>query len=431
MKAYKILRVTHIFGKNNGVFFDSKNICAGDKNYKESIDAISRSSMDISNSLAIEIMKFGHNVETVYFDLKELQMLWAKENNFRVGNEDWVEQILLEQINKIKPDVIFFQKAMPLKKKTVVNLKKKFPFVRKIVFHTAYLGTTWGGLAVDHLLVGTPSLVHRYKKLGLKPRLFYHYFDPNVLINSKKTCSFFERKYDLTFVGCSGFNGGFLHADRYFFLKHLLDNTDIIMWVLEENNSKTNKKTIKQKLRKFIKSMLSKLPLNFFDLNFSKETWSALFLEIKHEKRFFNDGGNIPSVKLKDLYPLRCSDSVHGLDYYDVLAESKISFTKAGNNIYNPEDSKIGDIGALRLFEATGLGSCLVADTGPNMSDLFEEGKEIITYTSKEEAVEKIKYLLDNQKKISEIAEAGKQRTFRCHLAKNRGQEFNDMISSD
>ena len=111
MKKYRILRVTHIFGKKNSVFFDSKNICAGDKNYKESIDAISRSSMDISNSLAIEIMKFGHNVETVYFDLKELQMLWARENNFHVVNEDWVEQILLEQINKIKPDVIFFQKA--------------------------------------------------------------------------------------------------------------------------------------------------------------------------------------------------------------------------------------------------------------------------------------------------------------------------------
>ena len=113
------------------------------------------------------------------------------------------------------------------------------------------------------------------------------------------------------------------------------------------------------------------------------------------------------------------------------MAQSKISFTKACNNIFDGKISNRGDIGALRLFEATGLGSCLVADTGPNMSDLFEEGKEIITYTTKEDAVEKIKYLLDNQKKISEIAEAGKQRTFRCHLAKNRAQEFNDMISSD
>jgi spore maturation protein CgeB len=431
MKKYKILRITHIFGKNSGVFFDSKNICAGDKNYKESIGAISESSMDISNSLALEIMKFGHNVETVYFDLKELQMLWAKENNCHTGNEDWVEQILLEQINKIKPDIIFFQKAMPLKKKTIVNLKRKFPFIRKIVFHTAYLGTTWGGQAVDHLLVGTPSLVQRYKKLGLKPRLFYHYFDPNINTKLKKTLGFFERKYALTFVGCSGYGGGFLHANRYFFLKHLLENTDIMMWVLEENNSKTNKKTIKQKLREIIKVMVSKLPMHFFDLNFSNKNWSDLFLEIKHEKRFFNNGGNIPSLKLKDLHPLRCYDSVHGLDYYGVLAESKISFTKAGNNIYNPEDSKIGDIGALRLFEATGLGSCLVADTGANMSELFEEGKEIITYTTKEDAVEKIKYLLENKEKTNEIAEAGKQRTFRCHLAKNRAQEFNDMISSD
>jgi hypothetical protein len=261
--------------------------------------------------------------------------------------------------------------------------------------------------------------------------LFYHYFDPNIKTNFNRPCSFSERKYDITFVGSSGFGGGFLHADRYFFLKYLLENTNILMWILEDSNSGTSRLTIKQKLRKFIKTFAKKLPLYFLNLNLFNNALSDLFLEIKHEKSFFNKGGYLPSVKLKDLYPLRCFDSVHGLDYYNVLAESKLSFTKAGNNIYNPEDSKIGDIGALRLFEATGLGSCLVTDTGPNMSEIFEEGKEIITYTTKEDAAEKIKYLLDNQEKISEIAEAGKQRTFRCHLAINRAHEFNDIITSD
>ena len=40
---------------------------------------------------------------------------------------------------------------------------------------------------------------------------------------------------------------------------------------------------------------------------------------------------------------------------------------------------------------------------------MYEIDKEIITYKSKEEAQEKVNFLINNQDKLSEIARAGKQ----------------------
>ena len=47
--------------------------------------------------------------------------------------------------------------------------------------------------------------------------------------------------------------------------------------------------------------------------------------------------------------------------------------------------------GAIRLFESTGLGSCLLTDYKNNLTEFFSTD-EIITYRNNDEAVEKIKY---------------------------------------
>jgi spore maturation protein CgeB len=425
------MRITHIFGNNKYIPIKDNDYNSNTLRYKELIKIISESRMDISDSLADELANLKNNIETFYFDLKYLQMLWAKENGLKINDENWMEQILLEQINKVKPEVIFFQKFLPLKKNTLLNLKKKFHFIKKIVYHTAYLGTTWGGFAVDHLLVGTPSLVHRYKKIGMEPKLFYHYFDPRITEKIKVPSNFSEKKYDFTFVGSSGFNGGYLHADRFYFLKYLLEKTDILMWVSEEDSSEIYKKTFKQKIREISKIFIKSLPIKLIEKIIIAGCMSNLLLETKNEKLFYIKGGKLPNKKLQDMYPLRCFQSVHGLDYYSIIANSKISFTKSGNNIHSPEYSQFGDVGALRLFETTGLESCLVADNGKNMHDLFEDGKEIICYVTKEEALEKIKYLLDNPNYCKQIAENGKKKTYKSHLAKNRAELFCAIINGD
>ena len=65
----------------------------------------------------------------------------------------------------------------------------------------------------------------------------------------------------------------------------------------------------------------------------------------------------------------------------------------------------------IRLYEATGVGSCLLTDWKENLSNLFEPGKEILTYRTKEEALDKILYCKSNPSFATRIAAKGQERT--------------------
>ncbi len=77
-----------------------------------------------------------------------------------------------------------------------------------------------------------------------------------------------------------------------------------------------------------------------------------------------------------------------------------------------------------------GIGTCLLTDDGKNINDLFEPGKEIITYSSVDEAVEKVTYLLDHEDERAEIARAGQKRTLKDHTIFNRCELIDDEIQS-
>lgn len=425
------MRISHIFTPN---LIDNvlKNI--GEFNslsYIEQSKKLELLKIDSCCALSEELRRIGHEVVDFYPDLELCQKKWATENNFICTNSDWKNQILLKQIEVNRPDILFFQKVPTFPKAILFKLKKIFRFIRRIVYHTAYLGASSNLDYVDILLVGTPSLVERFHKKGYKPELFYHYFDSSIL--NYFNGSNYSKNFQLTFLGSSGFGGGYLHADRYFFLKFLAENSNLQMWVNEPIRYEGNDKT-HFSLRKNLKKLINFLPSSFLlgmkDNLGILQPLEALVNECIQEKSFNRDGRKLPDKPLRALFPDKCFNGTMGIDYYKIMYQSKISFTKACNNISDGFDNNKGDIGAIRLFEATGLGSCLIADTGPNMGDLFEEGKEIVTYTTKEEALDKIKFLQENETQRKEIAKHGQIRTLRDHTEKNRAQQFDLLIQN-
>lgn len=108
---------------------------------------------------------------------------------------------------------------------------------------------------------------------------------------------------------------------------------------------------------------------------------------------------------------------VWGLDMYRALARSKITLNRhidvAENNANN-----------MRLFEATGVGTMLITDYKDNLAELFQIGKEVVAYSSAQEAAELINYYLNNPQEAQAIAEAGQARTLRDHTYKQRMEEL-------
>ncbi len=82
----------------------------------------------------------------------------------------------------------------------------------------------------------------------------------------------------------------------------------------------------------------------------------------------------------------------------------------------------------MRLYEATGCGALLLTDEKINLSNLFEIGKEIITYDNANDLIDKMQYYSQHEKKRAEIAQAGQLRALKDHTFTIRMKEALDML---
>lgn len=80
----------------------------------------------------------------------------------------------------------------------------------------------------------------------------------------------------------------------------------------------------------------------------------------------------------------------------------------------------------MRDFDGPMAGSCYVTHDNKDLDLLFNVGKEIITYKSVQDCVEKIKYLIKNNEEREQIASAGFLRAKRDHTWIQR---FNDFLN--
>jgi hypothetical protein len=112
-----------------------------------------------------------------------------------------------------------------------------------------------------------------------------------------------------------------------------------------------------------------------------------------------------------------------GLDMYRVLARSKIALNR---HIEAAE----GFANNMRLFESTGVGSLLVTEAAPNLAELFEPGRDVVTYASEDELVEVGTHLLTHEDERAAMAAAGQARTLRDHTYRRRIAELADLLQA-
>lgn len=113
----------------------------------------------------------------------------------------------------------------------------------------------------------------------------------------------------------------------------------------------------------------------------------------------------------------RHGGEVWGMDMFRALARSRITLNRHINVAENNANN-------MRLYEATGVGAMLLTDRKDNLHELFEIGKEVIAYSSKEEAAELVRHYLDHPQEAEQIAKAGQARTLREHTYAHRMQEL-------
>jgi len=125
---------------------------------------------------------------------------------------------------------------------------------------------------------------------------------------------------------------------------------------------------------------------------------------------------------------------VYGLDMYRALASARIVVdSRADHWMFDPLTGQPKDVGRgetvnMRLFEVTGAGRFLITERFDNLSDYFEPGLEVETFSDREELVDKIRYYLAHPDQLEAIARRGKERCRRDYAMEWRAAHFDRIV---
>jgi len=144
------------------------------------------------------------------------------------------------------------------------------------------------------------------------------------------------------------------------------------------------------------------------------------FLAKHTDMRVFGYGAN--SLARSSPIRKRHGGEVWGMDMFRALARSNITLNRHINVAENYANN-------MRLYEATGVGTLLLTDRKDNLHELFEIGREIVTYASQEEAAELVQHFLAHPQQASDIARAGQARTLRDHTYAQRMAELVPILA--
>lgn len=312
----------------------------------------------------LHLRNMGIESKLVFYNNRNLQRKWNPDLK-----EKSLFEILRAQIKDFVPDIIFISNMHIFSKEEISAMRESLlPKNIKIVgFHYTTLSNVFlrNAAVYDQIYTGNSVYADRMRKHGLPAYLLRHAFEPSILYRLPEC----EKINELCFSG-SIFTGSYVHNNR-------LDLLD-----------------------KLIKAGL---PYVFYGNIFGS---IQDILSEENGKRYI---GIIADV-VKNM-----KQEVFGAEYYSILNNYGICLNVHGGTA---EDG----VGNMRMFEVTGIGSCLLTDGREGNSELFEEDVEIMTYHSFDEMVEKARWLMEHPKKAREIAVAGQRKTCKKYTYKNKAE---------
>ncbi len=306
------------------------------------------------------------------------QRMWAREHSVRHSEEQWAFDILQAQLQDFKPDVWFCHSWIAPEQR--LRLRAACPSIRFVVGYDGALNHDPDALAgCDAVLTCVRESADFYTRRGLKGYWLPWGFDPRVCERLHPSA----RPRGGVFCGSLGLLEK-SHYGRVKLLDLLHAHPDFDVYIRGFNG------------RAVERQALSALRHGSWD-----RAWQIL-------------------VHYQSLTRLRAGNrgTRYGLEMFKVLADAKVVLNMHGDAVTTAAN--------IRLFEATGVGSCLLTDWKDDLRETFDPDSEVVTYRSDEECVEKLDYLLAHDRERQLIAEAGQRRCHRDHRIGDRIVAFAD-----
>jgi spore maturation protein CgeB len=380
------------------------------KSCAEQHEALNRDSFSQMGAWKDILPPLGYEVVEIHPNIKPEQQAWARERGVGFNEANWMGRIALEQVKAFAPEVVFLvDKWLPASWRE--RLRDECPSVRLVL---GFCGAPFTSVSefsgCDAVVACTSEFVDEFRRRGVRSHRLNHAFNSHVLDRIDLEV---RQDIPLSFIGNIVRRPGY-HLER----ERLLE-------------------TVADRLPLQIFSPLGDLrPLaDWLDMARRRGVYTIIKLlrgmgcgpERIQRMPVIGRAAGWTAWPMRQVNPRLRSHlrpPVYGLKMFQTLRRSVVALNShidvAGNSAAN-----------IRLFEATGVGSCLLTDSKPNLSELFEPDREVVAYRSAEECVEKARWLLDHPKARDEIAARGQQRTLREHTYRQRAAVLDEIIRAE
>ena len=324
-----------------------------------------------------------------------LQEAWAGENDCRLTGDE----LLLEQISSIQPEVLFIQDSINFNAGFLERIRERVKSIRLLIGHCCAPFTA-GNLEAfskyDVLLTCSERFLKEFGGHGINGHLFPHAVEASLV---REISLDTPPENDIIFIGSLLYRSEF-HRKRIQFVEEILKNGLPLRMsgIIEEDPWHLLK--LKQASYLFVKSS-EKLGIGGFQRNQALRKIAQL-KEMPARNRY--------SALIRENLK---RELLFGKRMLREIARHAVGFNLHGE--------VAGDYAAnVRMFEVAGAGTLLFTDHMKNIRDLYEPDKEILTYRSLDECIEKLRWAIDHPVEAAEIAARGQKRTLSDHSVEKR-----------
>ena len=398
--SLRIFIISTMYSGNLRLFYDKFQ--SHDKlSYKEHIDLLMEDTTEFAGSYYRTLRQIGIETGCVIANDNDLINKWRSENGFKTNDRN---KIFIEQIRQFDPDVLWIDNLSVTDVTFLQDIRRTVKSVKLILcFHCSPFGPKILERLpfIDFTVTCTPGLKIYLESIGYRSYFVYHGFDSSILTKTGYANQLVSE--DIVFSGSLATGLGF-HRERIQLIENILKaGLNISLYVNTEKQYRIKAKQILNLINRSFKTAGFEKFLDYFPiLHYGDE-------KVK----------NYPELILQ-----KKLDPVYGTEMYNLFANSKIVL----NNHLGATGNYAGN---MRLFEVTGVGSCLLTDNKINITDLFIPGNEIIVYDNINDCIEKVKWLLENDYKRKKIALDGQKRTLSDHTVEKRCWQIRSIIEEE
>lgn len=364
--------------------------------YAEQREALARDAFGWGDAWGRALAPLGWETMEVYANGEGLQRAWAREHAPNVADGRSLT-IVRAQLEAFRPDVLWYdhhdEAFLGEARAAVPSIRLAVGWVGSSVADTGL----WR--AFDLVLSCATESLAALRARGVRGELLHHAFDESILGRLADR----PAAYGVTFIGQIAHDHPF-HIQRERLLDTLVREIEVTIFSPSGGSGAGAGTFLRQTAYDAMASLRGR--------GVGEPTLRRLPLIGRATRWPSRPRGPLPRALRRAIQPAR-----FGLEMFQTLRDSKIALDSSPESASN-----------MRLFEATGVGTCLLTDRKPDLGELFEPDREVVTYQDPAECLEKIRWLLAHADERQAIARAGQARTLARHTFRHRAPRLDAIL---